>query len=112
MKHVIANTGCNAWMSPRDGERDRSVVIIGSFGQCSLAQTMFVDYLSEGMKKVDEELKEVTVVMFLRDEIVGWVIGKKGRVLRQVRAESNARVQLLRDEVEGKRPCIIAGKLP
>merc|ERR1719506_2897460 len=110
MKQVIANTDCNAWMSPRDGDHDRSVVILGSFGQCSLAQTMFIDYLSEGMQKAKEELKEVTVVMFLRDDVVAWVIGKKGEALRQVREQSNARVNILRDEVEGKRPCIIVGK--
>jgi hypothetical protein len=99
LKHVKANTGCNTWLTPRDGNKDRSVVILGSYGQCSLAQTMFMDYLSEAMAIQKEELKEVTVVVFLRNEVVGTVIGKQGMCLRQVHKQSNARIDVLREEV-------------
>ena len=52
------------------------------------------------------------VMLFIRAEAAGVVIGKQGWVLNRVRKQSLARIQLLREELRGQRPCIIEGPLP
>lgn len=51
-------------------------------------------------------------MLFIRAEAAGVVIGKQGWVLNRIRKQSNARIQLLREELRGQRPCIIEGPLP
>merc|ERR1712232_1160553 len=60
-KHVKARTGCNLWMTPRDGGSERCVVIVGSCAQCVVAQSILVGHLAEAQ---NYELGDVTVILF------------------------------------------------
>eukprot|EP00928_Gymnodinium_smaydae_P073916 TRINITY_DN57016_c0_g1_i1.p1 TRINITY_DN57016_c0_g1~~TRINITY_DN57016_c0_g1_i1.p1 ORF type:complete len:708 (+),score=69.65 TRINITY_DN57016_c0_g1_i1:146-2125(+) len=111
LKDVKACTGCNAWMTPRDGGAERNVVIVGSYVQCEQAQSMFAGYLADAMRAQNLQLRDVTVIVFVRKEVVGAIIGKQGTTLQRLRKQSGAKMWVLREEVDAKQPCIITGTL-
>ncbi|CAE7467325.1 CDC5 [Symbiodinium natans] len=103
-------SGCKVWMTSRDGDQDRRVIVIGGYKQCKLAQQMIHEQLATAMH-MDWQDAEADTVLLVRADAAGMVTGKQGFVLNQIRKQSGANVQLLRDEVQGTRPCIISGTL-
>eukprot|EP00927_Polykrikos_kofoidii_P024798 TRINITY_DN22451_c0_g1_i1.p1 TRINITY_DN22451_c0_g1~~TRINITY_DN22451_c0_g1_i1.p1 ORF type:complete len:652 (-),score=87.03 TRINITY_DN22451_c0_g1_i1:72-2027(-) len=110
IQHIACTAGCRVWMTPRQGHGDRHIVMIGNYKQCKVAQELVHEQLVSGLD-TDWRDTEAEVVLLVRTEAAGVVTGKRGFVLDQIRARSGARFKLLRDEVEGQRPCVISGSL-
>merc|ERR1719221_2341800 len=96
-------------MSARDGAGGRRAVIVGGYSQCVAAEQMLHAQIVEAAQAAGVDVGEVTVVLFVRKEDAGAVIGKQGSSLKEVRETSGAKIQLAREEVEGLRPCQISG---
>jgi len=110
---TAATAGCKVWMTSRSSPAsagDRRVIIIGTYKQCKIAQELVHEQIANALKK-DWRDQEAEVLLFVRIEAAGVVTGKQGYVLDNIRKHSGARIQLLRQEVENQRPCIIAGTL-
>jgi len=103
---------CRVTMSARDAGVERRAVIIGTYNQCETAQTMLHGQLIEASQAAGQDVGDITVVMLIRKEAAGAVIGKQGTGLKSIREQSGgARVQLAREELEGQRPVTITGPL-
>jgi len=112
VKQTAAAAECKVSMTTREGATDRRAVMVGNYSQCQTAQTLIHEQLLETAKAGGrEELGEVAVILFIRKEAAGVVIGKGGASLKHIREKSGARIQLAREEVEGQRPCNILGTL-
>mmetsp|Transcript_3209 Transcript_3209/g.5704 ORF Transcript_3209/g.5704 Transcript_3209/m.5704 type:complete len:762 (-) Transcript_3209:12-2297(-) len=111
VKQAAATAGCKVWMTAREGSSDRHVVMIGTYAACEHAQRFLHKHLSEEMDKQGQSVKDVTVMLLVRKDAAGVVIGKQGAGLESIHRESGARVHVLRDEVENQRPCTITGPL-
>eukprot|EP00929_Paragymnodinium_shiwhaense_P085542 TRINITY_DN4595_c0_g2_i1.p1 TRINITY_DN4595_c0_g2~~TRINITY_DN4595_c0_g2_i1.p1 ORF type:complete len:611 (-),score=146.01 TRINITY_DN4595_c0_g2_i1:430-2262(-) len=110
VKKTAEMAHCKVSMTHRDGGGDRRVVIIGNYSQCAVAQRMIHEQVREAAKSVGLEVAESYVIMMVRKEAAGAVIGKQGASLKSIRDQlPNLKIQLVRDEVEGHRPCSIVG---
>eukprot|EP00933_Yihiella_yeosuensis_P059800 TRINITY_DN6149_c0_g1_i1.p1 TRINITY_DN6149_c0_g1~~TRINITY_DN6149_c0_g1_i1.p1 ORF type:complete len:619 (+),score=129.83 TRINITY_DN6149_c0_g1_i1:205-1857(+) len=105
MKQTASATGCKVTMSTRDGMTDRQIMITGHYSKVFDAQQMIFQQLLD----VNSELAEAVVTLHIRKEAAGTVIGKQGNSLKMIREQSLAKIQLVRDEVEGHRRCLISG---
>lgn len=110
IQETAATAGCKVWMTSRKGTSDRSVIIIGTYKQCKIAQELIHEQLANALN-ADWRDTESEALLLIRAEAAGVVIGKQGFVLDHIRKHSGAKIQLLRQEVEGQRPCIVAGTL-
>jgi len=111
IQEIALTAGCRVWMTSRQGDSDRHIVMIGNYRQCKAAQELVHEQLAKA-QNADWQDTEVEVLLLVRAEAAGVVTGKQGFVLSQIREQSGASIQLLREEVEGQRPCILAGSLP
>eukprot|EP00931_Biecheleriopsis_adriatica_P039178 TRINITY_DN22416_c0_g1_i2.p1 TRINITY_DN22416_c0_g1~~TRINITY_DN22416_c0_g1_i2.p1 ORF type:complete len:702 (+),score=160.23 TRINITY_DN22416_c0_g1_i2:85-2190(+) len=113
LKQIATTLGCQVRVISRKGAGgDHRVVIIGNYNQCVIVQELVIGRLMDAKRAEGQEsTTETQVVVLVRAEAAGMVIGKQGWVLRQIRKQSNAKIQLLREEVRGHRPCIIEGEL-
>mmetsp|Transcript_24023 Transcript_24023/g.55465 ORF Transcript_24023/g.55465 Transcript_24023/m.55465 type:complete len:806 (-) Transcript_24023:2-2419(-) len=109
LRQVKAATGCNAWMTPRDGNSNRSLVLVGNSGNNVAAQRMFVEMLSQELAANGLALQDITIVLFLPAPKVGYVVGKSGSGLLHIHQASATKVNVLREEMDGKRLCTIVG---
>lgn len=110
IQKTASKSGCKVWMTSRNGSQDRRVIIIGNYKQCKVAEQIVHEQLSTAMQ-VDWQDAQTDIILFVRSEAAGMVTGKQGFVLNQIRKQSGAQLQLLRDEVQSTRPCIISGTL-
>eukprot|EP00419_Tripos_fusus_P083682 CAMPEP_0172936012 /NCGR_PEP_ID=MMETSP1075-20121228/221803_1 /TAXON_ID=2916 /ORGANISM="Ceratium fusus, Strain PA161109" /LENGTH=577 /DNA_ID=CAMNT_0013797379 /DNA_START=150 /DNA_END=1880 /DNA_ORIENTATION=- len=110
IQHIASTADCRVWMTKREGASDRRVGIIGTFRQCKVAQELVHERLAHA-SKADWRDTEAEVLLLVRSEAAGVITGKQGFVLNQIREQSKATIQLLRDQVEGQRPLKIAGTL-
>jgi len=110
IQHIASTADCRVWMTKREGASDRRVGIIGTFRQCKVAQELVHERLAHA-SKADWRDIEAEVLLLVRSEAAGVITGKQGFVLNQIREQSKATIQLLRDQVEGQRPLKIAGTL-
>lgn len=110
IQHIASTADCRVWMTKREGASDRRVGIIGTFRQCKVAQELVHERLAHA-SKADWRDTEAEVLLLVRSEAAGVITGKQGYVLNQIREQSKATIQLLRDQVEGQRPLKIAGTL-
>jgi len=113
IEQVATTAGCQVFMtSAREGAETRRAVVIGKYSECAAAQEMLHKYLAESTLQSEAASREYfEVVLLVRAEAAGVVNGKQGFCLQQIRQQSGAQIQLLRDEVAGQRPCILAGEL-
>lgn len=119
LKQISSTLGCQVRLISRKTVReqrlvgDHRIVIIGNYNQCVIVQELVHGRMMQAMRQEGEEpTGETSVMLFVRAEAAGVVIGKQGWVLGCVRKQSNARINLLREEIRGQRPCIIEGQLP
>lgn len=110
IQQIAEDAGCRVWMTSRTGISDRRVVVIGTYKQCRIAQELVHEQLANELD-ADWRDTEAEVLLLVRSEAAGVVTGKQGFILNQIREQSGARIQLWREEVEGQRPCIIAGAI-
>jgi len=110
IQQTAVAAGCPVWMTTRDGSTERRVVIVGNYKQCKVAQELVHEQISSA-QDADWRDTEAEAYLLVRVEAAGVVTGKQGFVLDRIRKHSGARIDLLRQEVEGQRPCIIAGTL-
>jgi len=110
IQHIRDTADCRVWMTSREGASDRRVGIIGTFRQCKVAQELVHERLAHA-SKADWRDTEAEVLLLVRSEAAGVITGKQGFVLNQIREQSKATIQLLRDQVHGQRPLKIAGTL-
>ncbi|CAE6920188.1 unnamed protein product [Symbiodinium sp. CCMP2592] len=118
LKQISSTLGCQVRMISRKtvGQHriigHHRIVIFGTYNQCVIVQELVHGRLMDALRAEGKEpTTETAVVLFVRAEAAGMVIGKQGWVLKQIRKQSNAKIQLLREEVRGQRPCIIEGEL-
>lgn len=110
IQQTAVSAGCPVWMTSRDGGAERRVVVFGTYKQCRIAQQLLHEQLAS-MQNLDWRDFETEVYILVRAEAAGVVTGKQGYVLDRIRKHSGARIQLLKQEVEGQRPCLVAGTL-
>jgi len=114
MKQIATTAGCQAWTTAVDAKHPaRYVVMIGNFKQCVIVQELVYEQLTgvSSPNTAGGTEMDIEVVLLIRGEAAGVVVGKQGFVLRQIRKQSGARVQLFREECQGQRPCVVAGPL-
>eukprot|EP00403_Amphidinium_massartii_P007666 CAMPEP_0178384274 /NCGR_PEP_ID=MMETSP0689_2-20121128/7431_1 /TAXON_ID=160604 /ORGANISM="Amphidinium massartii, Strain CS-259" /LENGTH=769 /DNA_ID=CAMNT_0020004517 /DNA_START=114 /DNA_END=2420 /DNA_ORIENTATION=- len=114
MKQISATAGCQAWTTTPDiHQPNRYVVMIGNVKQCVIVQELVHEQLTVRASSDNGQRGEieVEVTLLIRSEAAGVVIGKQGFVLKQIRNQSGAWVQLFREETHGHRPCHIKGPL-
>lgn len=110
IQQIAVAAGCPVWMTSRDGSLERRVVIVGNYKQCKVAQELIHEQVAHALN-ADWRDQEVEVYILVRTEATGVVTGKQGFVLDRIRKHSGARIRLLRQEVEGQRPCVVSGSL-
>jgi len=113
IKQVTAETGCaNVSVTRKEPmSSDRRVVILGGFEECVNAQKAVCQLYLSAAQTAGEEVKEINVLMMVPQATAGAVIGKEGANLKQIREQLGLRVGLSREQVEGFRPCNLAGPL-
>jgi len=111
LKQAATATGCKIWMTPRAGLADRRIVMSGSYTQCAAAVMWLHGRCSTTAQYQSQEEGQLTVTLLVQAEAVGHVIGRQGCGLDSVHRQSGAKITVLRDEVEGRRPCTISGTL-
>jgi len=112
MSETAAAVQCQAWMTSAEVGGDRRIVIIGNYNQCLKVQQVVHRQIADVLRAEGQEpWGEAKAVLLVRAEAAGVVIGKQGFVLKQIGNQSGAKVQLLREELQGQRPCIITGEL-
>lgn len=112
LKQTGTTAGCKVTMSARDAGIERRAVILGTYNQCEAAQTILHGQIVEAAHAAGQDFGDVVVVMLIRKEGAGAVIGKQGAGLKTIREQSGgARVQLAREELGGQRPVTITGPL-
>jgi len=111
MRQLAQGIGCQVQMRSRKGVPDQRVIIIGNYNQCAIAQEVLFGRLSTAARDHGVDLgDEIEVVLLVRAEAVGVVIGKQGWMLKQIH-QSGADIELLREELRGQRPCVLRGPL-
>lgn len=112
MKQLAATLGCKVRMASLDGLDETLVSTIGNYNQVAVVQEIVHSRVLEACKQEGREAPvQVEVVLLVRAEAAGVVIGKQGFVLSQIRKQSGARIQLLHEQIKGQRPCVLAGEL-
>lgn len=111
MKSIAANTGCNVSVTPREAPGERRVVILGGFQQNTTAQALVIEQMAEVARQEGNDLPECTVILLMRSEAAGAVIGKQGQGLVSLRESTSCKVEVGRAEVSGHRPVRIHGAL-
>eukprot|EP00927_Polykrikos_kofoidii_P073429 TRINITY_DN69468_c0_g1_i1.p1 TRINITY_DN69468_c0_g1~~TRINITY_DN69468_c0_g1_i1.p1 ORF type:complete len:673 (-),score=135.61 TRINITY_DN69468_c0_g1_i1:81-2024(-) len=114
IKQTSAAAGCSVCVTNRD-MGPRRVVINGGFSQAMSAQSMVFEQMRSAMAAADgtgiESLTEVKVIYLVRKEAAGAVIGKQGSQLANIREQSQVKIQLDKEEMQGHRPCTLSGSL-
>merc|ERR1740121_832213 len=109
LKHAAAMVGCRVWISAHGGMSSHLVVIVGTCNQCGVLQELVRGRLVEALRASGEQLEDhVEVALLVRAEAAGVVIGKQGFMMQQIRQESGASVQFLREQIRGQRPCVLS----
>merc|ERR1711939_1145704 len=95
--------------------------MFGNYTQCMVVQELVHARLmaalhaqsssSQAKAQSVQSSESFNVVLFVRDEAAGIVIGKQGFVLNQIRKQSGAKIYIMREHVKGQRPCILSGDL-
>lgn len=116
LKQISSTLGCQVRLISRKTASeqrlvgDHRIVVIGTYYQCSVVQELVHGRMMQAQRAEGKEpTGEISVTLFVRAEAAGVVIGKQGWVLGRVRKQSGAKINLLREEVRGQRPCIIEG---
>jgi len=110
MKQVASTVGCKLQVLSREGLGTQLLVLLGSYNQCSIVQELVNSRLMDALRVAGSEPVDHTELMLLvRTEAAGVVIGKQGFMLEQIRKRSGATVKLLREQLHGQRPCILTG---
>eukprot|EP00927_Polykrikos_kofoidii_P008961 TRINITY_DN13734_c0_g1_i2.p1 TRINITY_DN13734_c0_g1~~TRINITY_DN13734_c0_g1_i2.p1 ORF type:complete len:904 (+),score=148.35 TRINITY_DN13734_c0_g1_i2:208-2919(+) len=109
LRRTARTAGCTVKMTPRAGDADRHAVIRGQASQCMVALGLVQDQLAEAFREAGQQMNEVTTVFAIPEDLVGLVIGKEGSNLKQLSQQSGAAINVVRQVVEGHRPCIIQG---
>lgn len=114
-RQCAATVGCQLQVRALNEERtsDHRVIIIGNCNQCLLVQEVLQRRLAEVVRAEGQgaAADRLDLLLFIRTEAAGVVIGKQGFVLNQIRRQSGAQIQLRREEVKGQRPCLVSGIL-
>jgi len=111
IQEIATRAACRVWMTSRQvvGE-DRMIVCIGTFRQCKIVQELVHEQLANASgadwRDIDSE-----VILLVRREAVGVVMGKQGFVLNQIRKQSGADIRFVRLEAERQQPCVVSGTL-
>lgn len=110
MKQVASTVGCKLQVLSREGLGTQLLVLLGSYAQCSIVQELVHSRLMDALRAPGSTPVDHTELMLLvRTEAAGVVIGKQGFMLEQIRKRSGAAVKLLREQLQGQRPCILTG---
>jgi serine/threonine protein kinase/predicted RNA-binding protein YlqC (UPF0109 family) len=112
MKQLAATVGCKVRVMACSEANARVIIVVGNYNQCVIVQELVHGRLTDALRVDGQQpVDRSEVVLWVRAEAAGVVIGKQGFVLKQIRKQSGARIQLLRDQVKGQRPCILAGEM-
>jgi len=109
LKEIAATAGCEVHVTSQGEDGGLRVVVLGRYSECAAAQELLHGLMYGSA--TPERHPALEVVMFVRAEAAGVVIGKQGFCLQQIRQQSGASINLLRGEIEGQRPCIVKGRL-
>jgi len=111
IKQIGAASGCNCSATNRDSGA-RRIVILGTYCQAESAQTMIWEQLQAAAQEANEEPPaNMNVILFIRKEAVGAVLGKQGARLRAFEQRSSATIKMAKHEVQAHRSASINGCL-
>merc|ERR1711972_380651 len=101
MGEIGSTSGCNCFFTNR-GSGARRAVFIGTYKQVALAQSTIWEQMRSAMIDISEELDaDAHVVVFIRREAIGAVLGKEGTQLKAVREQSEAFIKVENEEFLG-----------
>lgn len=112
IKQTAVASGCATVVCTTRDQGARRVVIVGTYDQAISAQGIVFEQLRAAASLAGEaEVCELSVVFFIRREATGAVVGRQGASLTEIREQSGAKIKLEKEEVNGHRPCALAGTL-
>mmetsp|Transcript_110363 Transcript_110363/g.307476 ORF Transcript_110363/g.307476 Transcript_110363/m.307476 type:complete len:244 (+) Transcript_110363:1-732(+) len=112
MKQLASLVGCKVRMASCEGLSEHLIIMIGNYSQCAVVQELVQARLADALRAEGSEPSgQVEVVLLVRAEAAGVVVGKQGFVLSQIRKQSGVNIQLLHEQVKGQRPCVLTGGL-
>eukprot|EP00928_Gymnodinium_smaydae_P063819 TRINITY_DN472_c0_g1_i1.p1 TRINITY_DN472_c0_g1~~TRINITY_DN472_c0_g1_i1.p1 ORF type:complete len:418 (-),score=87.25 TRINITY_DN472_c0_g1_i1:98-1351(-) len=111
VKQTSADAGCKISMTSREACPDRRAVVIGTLAQATKAQELLHAQLVEAAEAQNVPMDELSVTFFVPKEDASAVIGKQASTLKAIREQTSVKVQFIRDEFCGHRPCTVTGAL-
>mmetsp|Transcript_111866 Transcript_111866/g.357050 ORF Transcript_111866/g.357050 Transcript_111866/m.357050 type:complete len:188 (+) Transcript_111866:1255-1818(+) len=113
MRQVAATVGCKLRVLSREGLTGQLLVLTGNYNQCVILQELVHGRIMDALRAEGGQAPSdhAELVLLVRAEAAGVVIGKQGFMLKQIRERSGATITLLREQVHGQRPCILTGSL-
>eukprot|EP00448_Togula_jolla_P010872 CAMPEP_0170610316 /NCGR_PEP_ID=MMETSP0224-20130122/22592_1 /TAXON_ID=285029 /ORGANISM="Togula jolla, Strain CCCM 725" /LENGTH=825 /DNA_ID=CAMNT_0010935679 /DNA_START=23 /DNA_END=2496 /DNA_ORIENTATION=- len=114
INETMAQASCRMKITDRvEGNRERSVIFGGPIENAIAALNAVYSQMAESRSAAgQEEPTNYSVVMILRQEACGSVIGKGGTVINELRRGSGARIKMSDDGAQNLRPCFIDGTIP
>lgn len=112
VKTYQKTSGCRFIIMSERNQGPRRLVIVGGYNEVVAAQKTVYDAINEELDKESKEpLQEVEVVVCVRREAAGKLIGKGGENIAAMRQECGVRCDFAREEIQGFRLCTVRGAL-
>jgi len=112
MRQVATTVGCKLRALSAEGLSGQLLVLVGTYNQCVILQELVHGRMMDALRAEGHAPSDQSeLVLMVRAEAAGVVIGKQGFMLKQIRERSGATITLLREQVQGQRPCILTGTL-
>lgn len=112
MRQVAATVGCKLRVLSQEGLGGQLLVLVGNYNQCVILQELVHGRIMDALRADGQAPSDhAELVLMVRAEAAGVVIGKQGFMLKQIRERSGAMISLLREQVHGQRPCVLSGSL-
>lgn len=112
MRQMAATVGCKLRVLSQEGLGGQLLLLLGNYNQCVILQELVHGRIMDALRTDGQTLPDhAEVVLMVRAEAAGVVIGKQGFMLKQIRERSGSTISLLREQVHGQRPCILSGTL-
>lgn len=113
IKQTAATAGCRVSMSTR-GEGERRVIMSGNYESCVVAQSIVQQQIVESAQAQLLDIGDCTVIVLVRHDCAGAVIGKAGANLNDIRNSTGVKVKMQsKDEAahvdDGFRDCTLTG---
>jgi len=111
IKQLQSETGCTMGVTKR-GEGARAIVMVGAPFQVTAVLNVLNQTLAEAAATQPDlgiDMTSTHIIIYVRKEAAGAVIGKAGAALGQVRETCGVKINFGKEESKEQRPCSVTG---